>query len=90
MADASIPTREGFFWAKWKIADQGTDTCSACGHLQSDFEEAGLAHSDWEVVQVVDNHGKPGSGAEYMVQVPGVARWQSRESFFWGEEGTRG
>lgn len=84
------PNREGFFWAKWKIAAEGADRCRYCGHVQSDFETEGLSHSDWEVVQVVDNNGPKGAAEEYLVQVPGVGRWQPRENFFWGQEVRRG
>ncbi len=82
MADA--PQREGFFWAKWKIAASGTDTCRKCGHANSEWEKGGL-DDRWEVVEVVENGG-PGDDERFMVQVPGVSRWQSIEDFFWGAE----
>lgn len=39
---------------------------------------------DWEVVQVFDNNGPPGSDEEYMASVPGIERSQPLDAFVWG------
>jgi hypothetical protein len=73
------PSREGFWWAKWRIATDDTP------------EGDELTPSDkWEVVEVCDNNGEPGSGEEFMVSVPGVREAQLIENFFWGAEVRRG
>lgn len=81
---AGIPDREGFFWARWKIAADGTDACPKCGHEHSTWEREG-GPDEWEVVQVVEN-ANADHPEHLMVQVLGVARWQSTEDFFWGDE----
>ena len=68
------PTKEGFWWAKWKIKSPGT------------AEEDEPPGDEWEVMHVVENcidHNDP----EYLlVMVPGVAVWQSLANFYWGKE----
>lgn len=39
---------------------------------------------DWEVVQVFDNNGPPGSVEEFMASVPGIERGQRLDAFIWG------
>jgi hypothetical protein len=69
-----IPTQPGHYWAKWRIADDGTR------------EGDELTPSDqWEVVQVVKNGGDPDGPEFLMVSVPGVEQSQLRENFFWGD-----
>lgn len=67
----TTPSRPGFYWAKWKIADAGTR------------EGDDLTPSDrWEVVEVWEN-GPPGPEM-LRVHVGGVEHGQSLENFYWG------
>lgn len=69
------PTEAGFFWAKWKIASDGTR------------EADELTPSDrWEVVEVVTNHIDRDDPEYLMVSVCGVEKNQPLDGFFWGEE----
>lgn len=77
------PHAEGFYWAKWRIADSGTDTCPKCGHEHSTWESDG-PNGGWEVVEVVANTIDDDHPEHFMVQVPGVSRWQSLDGFVWG------
>lgn len=69
------PTEPGFYWGKWKIADDGT------------VEGDELTPSDeWEIVQVFRNCLDT-SNSEYLrVSVCGVEKSQSLENFFWGNK----
>jgi hypothetical protein len=78
-----LPSREGFYWAKWKIAASGTDACCKCGHEHSSWERDG-GPDEWEVVRVVENTLDAAHPEHLMVEVPGVSCWQSIEDFFWG------
>lgn len=78
MTDKTMPTKEGFYWAKLKIVDDGTD------------DEAEFTPSDeWEVVQVFANHQYNDEPDYLRVFVGGMRRTKSLENFFWGEEVTR-
>jgi len=67
------PTIPGFYWAKWKIADEGT------------VEADELTPSDrWEPVEMIENCTDPSSDEQFKVFVHGVAKVQSPENFFWG------
>lgn len=67
-----VPTKPGYFWAKWKIPADGT------------HEGADLCPSDnWEVVQVNDNNGL--GDEKFSVSVPGVRETQWLDCFFWGK-----
>ena len=64
----TVPTAPGHYWAKWKIADDGT------------ADEAEFTPSDrWEVVEVLYDPNGP-----LRVFVPGVEASQAIENFFWG------
>ena len=65
--------RAGFYWAKWRIADEGTppDLCMGAG-------------AQWEVVEVFENHICDGEPDQFRVSVTGVAGSQSFENFYWG------
>ena len=68
-----IPKCAGFYWAKWKIAAEGTR------------EGSELTPSDnWEVMQVFVNCVDPTDDEYLMVSVPGVEQAQSLDSFYWG------
>jgi len=63
----------GYYWAKWRIAADEThegDELTPC--------------NEWEIVQVNDNNGEPGSGEELSVAVPGVRETQWPDCFVWG------
>ena len=68
-----IPKEAGFYWAKWRIADDGTPE----GDEQTPSD-------DWEVVDVFENCLDPDDDEYLMVHVPGQAKAQSIENFFWG------
>lgn len=69
------PTNEGFYWAKWRIAEDDT-------HEGEDLTPS----ETWEVVEVWENH-TDASAPEYLkVHVPGVRECQSIENFVWGPE----
>lgn len=67
------PTKPGFYWAKWKIADEGT----------RDGDD--LTPSDrWEVVEVVENRIDTEHPDYLRVAVAGVEPSQTFGNFFWG------
>lgn len=67
------PTKEGWWYAMLIEPIQMPDG--------EDWGSTG-----WDIVQVVDNNGAPGSGEELMVMVGGVAKWQPLDAFVWGYE----
>lgn len=68
-----LPTRPGFYWAKWRIADDGT------------HEGDEMTPSDtWEVVNIFVNCTSDDGHDNLRVEVPGVQRSQSFENFVWG------
>lgn len=71
----SAPTRPGFYWAKWRIAADGTDDNGDC---------CAGADAAWEVVDVWENSLDPSDDEHLLVHVPGVAKGQPIENFFWG------
>jgi hypothetical protein len=69
----TAPKKAGHYWAKWRIANDGT----------KEGEE--LTPSDtWEVVQVFENSLDETDDDHLMVSVPGVTKSQSVENFVWG------
>lgn len=72
MTNLNVPHAAGFYWAKWKIAAEGTR------------EGAELTPSDaWEVVQVFENCLDRDDDEFLMVSVPGVEQCQALDSFYW-------
>ncbi len=71
MAKYPTPDHDGHFWAKLK-----TPT--------GEPEGEDWASTDWEVVQVFDNHGE--DDEKWAVFVPGVPVTQWLHDFFWGPE----
>jgi hypothetical protein len=71
---AELPTKAGFYWAKWKIAADGTRDIE-------DFQ----ASDRWEVVEVVVNHIDRDNPEHLLVSVSGVERGQPLDGFFWGD-----
>jgi hypothetical protein len=68
------PSAEGFYWAKWKIAEDGT----------TDADDGVVAPDKWEVVEVFQNHFNDGEPEQWLASVPGVEKSQSIENFYWG------
>lgn len=78
MTNTSIPMKPGYYWAKWRIASNGT------------HEGDELTPSDkWEIVQVNANflcwEDDPAEDEALSVSVPGVREMQWRDCFVWGE-----
>ncbi len=68
-----IPSEEGFYWAKWRIAADGTlegDELTPC--------------NEWEVVQVNVNCIDQDDPEHLSVSVAGVEQVQWLENFVWG------
>lgn len=68
-----LPKTPGHYWAKWRIADDGTPE----GDEQTPCDM-------WEVMQVNENCIDRDSPEYLMVSVPGQSKPQSIENFFWG------
>ena len=68
------PTKPGFYWAQWRIADEGTQDD---GNLP--------AIGTWEVVDVFENCIDRNDPEHLAVHVSGVSKGQSIENFVWGE-----
>lgn len=69
MNHSPAPAKHGFYWAQWRIADEGT---------QDDGELPAIG--TWEVVDVFVND----IDGNMRVHVSGVSKSQSIENFFWG------
>lgn len=69
-----LPVSQGFYWAKWRIADDETPADLA----------ATLPVDIWEVVEVFLNHTSDDSDERFRVNVCGVLAGQSLENFVWG------
>ena len=74
---ALLPKQEGFYWAKWRIKDAGTE------------DENEPCPDTWEVVNVFENCMDKTNPEYLRVFVGGVGRSQSLENFYWGEKVTR-
>lgn len=70
---ANTPKKAGHYWAQWRVADDGTP----------EGEEQTPSMS-WEVVQVFENCDDTDDPEHLRVSVPGQAKSQSIENFFWG------
>lgn len=72
-----IPAKPGYYWAKWKIAADGT-------HEGDELTPA----KTWEIVQVNANvlgwEDDPADDEALSVSVPGVRETQWRDCFVWG------
>ena len=68
-----VPALAGFYWAKWRIADEGTPE----GDEQTPSDK-------WEVVEVFENGIDEAGVVFLMASVPGQAKPQSLENFCWG------
>ena len=67
------PDHEGHFWAKLI-------------HPTRMPENEDWKSLYWEVVQVNDNNGEPGTDEEFSVSVPGISPCQWIPDFVWGPE----
>lgn len=66
----TLPDEPGFYWAKWRICDEGT------------VDEAVFQpNNHWEVVEVLDEFS--GDKLPSRVFVAGVEKSQSIENFVW-------
>ena len=65
----TIPAKEGFYWAKWKINDDTIDPM---------FDTASPT-ALWEVMELYQNDNN-----EWYVWLMGVPGTQPAENFFWG------
>lgn len=65
------PTEEGFYWAKWRIAEDGSTT----------WIKDTPPSLKWEVVEVWQPSGERD---QFSVNVSGEEKLQSLDNFFWG------
>ncbi len=73
----AYPNKEGYYWAKWRMTGgDSPEEKEADSYLPSD---------NWEIVEVNDNNGEPGTLEEYSVSLCGVAATQWRDCFIWGD-----
>lgn len=72
--EANMPQKPGYYWGRWMIPADGT--------IEGDDMTPAF---DWEIVQVNDNNGTPGTLEELSVAVPGVQQTQWRDCFLWGD-----
>lgn len=72
----TVPKSEGFYWAKWRIADDGRPKTAEY--------ESYLPSNKWEVMDVFENNHDADAEDHMRVHVPGVSDSQSIENFFWG------
>jgi len=63
------PTKEGHYWAKWRIAEEGSET----------WKQDTPPSLNWEAVFVRDQ-----GDDDLVVDVPGEGRVQKLENFVWG------
>lgn len=67
--EPSVPQEPGYYWGKWRIAEEGT------------ADEDVLQPSDrWEAVEVLEDFDGDRPRAAF---VPGVEKPQSLENFVW-------
>lgn len=71
------PGRAGCYWGRWHTVRPGTT---------DEHELRGIIGMKWEVHTVTENSIDPDDPEHLMVEVPGVERWQSLDSFEWGPE----
>jgi len=76
MTTYPTPTKPGFYWAKWRVADQDDP-------MTAEYESY-LPCSNWEVMDVFENCADETDPEYLRVHVPGVSDSQSMENFFWG------
>jgi hypothetical protein len=67
-----LPMEPGFYWAKWRIADEGT---------RDGYEV--VPSDEWVVVEVFENVSDENDDEHFLVHVCGVEKGQSIMDFFW-------
>jgi hypothetical protein len=77
------PTTPGYYWAKLKTPSEGYlhGILDAPIHVAA---EQDWISGEWEIVEVHDNNGEPGSAEEFSVSVFGIPVTQWPLDFFWG------
>lgn len=73
MSEHLMPTKPGWYWAKWKIAAKGT----------REGDEL-TPSNEWEIVHVQENTLDPKDKEYLSVAVCGVEKTQWPDCFFWG------
>lgn len=68
--EPTVPQEPGFYWAKWRIPEDGTAD-----------EDQFVFVDKWEAVEVHAALGE--TDADFRVSVAGVERTQSVENFVW-------
>lgn len=92
---SELPTKPGYYWAKLKTPSGGDvyNVSTIDGQhigrarIEPEIEADGdqcWASLDWEIVEVHDNNGEPGSGEEFSVSVFGIPVTQWPLDFYWG------
>lgn len=71
-AKSSAPTKPGFYYAKWRICDDGTAD-------EQHFEP----HDNIEIVEVFCDDNRDPEEGKWRAFVPGVALSQNAENFVW-------
>lgn len=71
----ATPTEPGFYWAKWKIADESDNKAEYDTYLPD---------NTWEVMDVFENHLRKNEPDYLRVRIPGIEDSLSLENFFWG------
>jgi len=70
----TLPTKAGFYWAKWNVAAEGTR------------DGGELTPSDqWMVVEVFEHTIDENDDQHFSVYICGVEKGQSIEDFLWGD-----
>jgi hypothetical protein len=69
----TLPREPGFYWAKWRIAAEGT----------RDGDEF-MPSNKWEVVEVIQNSFE-NEDDHFLVHVCGVEKGQWIHDFFWDD-----
>lgn len=91
----NLPTKPGYYWAKLKAPSGGDvynvslpdGTYIGPARIEPEVEANGTScwsSLKWEIVEVHDNNGEPGSGEEFSVSVFGIPVTQWPLDFFWG------
>ena len=70
-----IPKQPGYYWAKWKLASEGT----------ADYDEELLPEDNWTPVEVFMNCIDEKDPEHLLVSIIGVEKSQAIENFFWGD-----
>lgn len=80
---SNLPTTPGYYWAKLKTPSEGYlhGILNAPIHVAAEDD---WVSGEWEIVEVHDNNGEPGSAEEFSVSVFGIPVTQWPLDFIWG------